>query len=160
MFDFLSSGGKLDLVAPLTGELVGIKEVPDEVFASKMVGDGLGIKPTGGIVKAPCAGKIVKFASAGHAIGIETESNIEILIHVGIDTVELDGEGFEKLATEGDKVTQGEELLKVDWDGLEGKVPSLISPVVITNIKQVKELKKKTGAVTAGEDFIMEVILN
>lgn len=126
-------------MAPANGEIVPIEEVPDPVFGQKMMGEGVAVLPTGGDISAPVDGKIVQVAPTKHAVGIQTEDGTEILIHVGLETVALKGEGFTSFVNEGDEVTVGQKLLEVNWDFVKENVPSLITPIVITNSSDDKE---------------------
>lgn len=108
-----------------------IEQVPDQVFAQKLVGDGIGIDPTSNILTSPCAGTIVQLHQSHHALTIETELGGQILLHIGIDTVNLRGEGFEPLVKVGDKVLEGAELIKFDPDFIATKGMSLVSVMVL-----------------------------
>lgn len=119
---------------PLDGEVLPLAQIPDAAFASGAMGAGYAIQPSGGLVRAPVHGRIVTFFPTKHAIGIEADNGLEILIHVGIDTVKLDGAGFKALAAEGDRVQAGQPLLEVDWEGLRDKVPSLMTAVLFTSL--------------------------
>ncbi|MFP3719978.1 glucose-specific PTS transporter subunit IIBC, partial [Niallia circulans] len=123
-------------VAPIKGELVPITEVPDAVFAGKMMGDGFAIIPSEGTVVSPVDGKIVNLFPTKHALGILADNGREILIHFGIDTVKLKGEGFETLVSENDQVKQGQPLLKVNLDYIKGNATATITPVVFTNLAE------------------------
>lgn len=139
------------LTAPFAGEITDLKQVPDEAFAQKMLGDGFAIIPEENIIKAPCAGEIVQIFSTGHAVGIQTKKGLEVLVHIGIDTVKLDGEGFEKLVKNGDQVEAGTPLIEVDLDYIKNNAPSISTPVIITNMEKVKSLELvKKGKVKAG----------
>lgn len=129
------------LAAPFAGEVCELKEVPDDAFAQKMLGDGFAITPEENVIKAPCAGEIVQIFSTGHAVGIQTEEGLEVLVHIGIDTVKLDGEGFEKLVKNGDQVEVGTPLVEVDLDFIKENAPSITTPVIITNMEKVKNLE-------------------
>lgn len=122
-----------NVLAPITGELVSITEVPDPTFSQKMMGDGVAIKPTDGKVVSPVNGKIVNLFPTKHAVGIESESGVEYLIHIGLETVSLNGEGFEAHVKQGDKVSAGDLLITVDLDIVSEKAESTITPIVITN---------------------------
>ncbi len=124
----------LTLIAPVTGELVKLEDVPDEAFSSKLVGDGIAIKPTSDTVFSPISGTVVKVFDTNHALCIEADDGVEVIIHMGIDTVSLQGKGFERLVEEGVKVTVGEPLLKLDLEYLNTHAKSMISPIVISNI--------------------------
>lgn len=121
------------LCAPVTGKMVKIGEVPDPVFASGAMGNGIGFQPADGTVCAPCDGKISMIAETLHAFGMVTDNGAEILIHVGLDTVELNGEGFTKLAAEGKKVKCGTPVISVNLDLMKEKGIIMTTPMVITN---------------------------
>jgi glucose PTS system EIICBA or EIICB component len=145
-------------IAPIEGELLPITEVPDQVFSQKMMGDGFAILPKEGTVVAPVDGKIVNVFPTKHAIGIESANGREILIHFGIDTVKLNGEGFEAFVSQGDTVKKGDLLLKVDIDAIKDKVPSLMTPIVFTNLKEGEQVKlEKQGAVKLKEEKIVTI---
>lgn len=103
------------VIAPLTGKIVNIEEVPDPTFAQKMMGDGIAIEPTEGVVVSPVDGEIVQFFHTKHAIGIQSEAGAEILIHVGLETVSMNGEGFEGHVNVGDKVKQETSYSALTW---------------------------------------------
>ena len=119
---------------PLDGEALPLAHIPDPAFASGAMGAGYAIQPSGGPVRSPVHGRIVTFFPTKHAIGIEADNGLEILIHVGIDTVKLNGAGFRALAAEGDRVQAGQPLLEVDWEALQAKVPSLMTAVLFTGL--------------------------
>ena len=145
----------IQVTSPLEGELLPISDVPDEVFSQKMMGDGFAINPKNGIVTAPVNGKIVNAFPTKHAIGIEAENGLEVLIHVGVDTVNLKGEGFETFIKEGQTVKQGEKLLTVDLEFVKDKVPSVITPVIFTNLEGKEVTLLKNGMVSNGEKDII-----
>ncbi len=122
-----------ELFSPLEGDYVAIKDIPDQVFSEKMMGDGFAINPKSGQVYSPIDGEVVLVFDTGHAIGLKTKDNIEILIHFGIDTVKLNGEGFDVKVKEGMKVKKGDILMNVDLEDIRDKVPSLITPIIITS---------------------------
>jgi len=122
------------LVSPITGDIVALDQVPDEAFASKAVGDGVAVKPTAKTVVSPAAGTIVKIFNTNHAFCLETAKGAEIVVHMGIDTVALDGKGFTRLVEEGAEVTAGQPVLELDLDFLNANARSMISPVVCSNI--------------------------
>lgn len=154
MFKFFKSKD-IKIVAPLTGRAIDITEVPDEVFAQKMLGDGIAIEPTDGLVVSPCSGKVVQIFPTNHAVGIEVKEGLDILIHLGIDTVELNGEGFERLVEEGQTVEIGTPLIKMDLDKIRKKGKSTVSPIIVTTMDNVAKIDTTTGSVTAGQDNIM-----
>lgn len=124
----------IDIFAPMEGDLVSLKEVPDTTFSSGAMGDGFAIIPKNGIVKAPFDGTIAVIAQTGHAVGIRGKNGIEVLIHVGIDTVELNGKFFQTYVTQGQKVSKGQKLISFDLKEVE-KQYNIISPVIVTSGK-------------------------
>lgn len=145
-------------MAPLKGELKPITEVPDQVFAGKMMGDGFAIVPVEGTIVSPVNGKIVNLFPTKHAIGILSDTGREILIHVGIDTVNLKGQGFETLVAENDVVEQGQPLLKVDLDYIKEHATSTITPVVFTNLAEgEKVVIEKPGQVDLKQAGIIKI---
>ncbi|WP_116473855.1 PTS glucose transporter subunit IIA [Zobellella maritima] len=147
----------IEIYAPLSGEIVAIEDVPDVVFAEKIVGDGIAIKPSGNKMVAPCDGTIGKIFETNHAFSIESDSGLEMFVHFGIDTVELKGEGFTRIAQEGQQVKKGDTIIEFDLALLETKAKSTLTPVVISNMDEVKELHKLSGAVTLAEDLVFRV---
>src|SRR4030095_1863877 len=135
----------LTLVSPLRGWCAPLDETPDAVFAQRLLGDGVAIDPTDGILYAPCDGEVISVAAAGHAVALRAANGAEILLHVGIDTVALGGEGFEVLVAAGARVRQGEPLLNFDLDVLARRAKSLITPIVITNGEQFSIVNARSG---------------
>ena len=152
-----SSSGNIEIIAPLSGEIVNIEDVPDVVFAEKIVGDGIAIKPSGNKIVAPVDGTIGKIFETNHAFSIESDSGIELFVHFGIDTVELKGEGFKRIAEEGQRVQKGDLVLEFDLALLEEKAKSTLTPVVISNMDEIKEMTKMTGPVTVGETVVIKI---
>ncbi|MFE1242589.1 PTS glucose transporter subunit IIA [Fictibacillus sp. NPDC058756] len=146
------------IVAPLTGKIVSIEEVPDPTFSQKMMGDGIAIEPTEGVVVSPVDGEIVQFFHTKHAIGIQSESGAEILIHVGLETVNMNGEGFKGHVNVGDKVKAGDKLLTFDLDLIKEKAASTVTPIVITNGDAVESLDKRAASdATKGETSLLQI---
>ena len=146
------------LVSPVTGEVVALEQVPDEAFASKAVGDGVAVKPTDKTVVSPAAGTIVKIFNTNHAFCLETEKGAEIVVHMGIDTVALGGQGFKRLVEEGAEVVAGQPVLEMDLDFLNANARSMISPVVCSNIDDFSGLViKAQGQVVAGQTPLYEI---
>lgn len=146
------------LLAPVSGDVVAIEQVPDDAFASKAVGDGLAIKPTGKTVVAPIAGTVVKIFNTNHAFCMETATGVEIVVHMGLDTVALGGKGFTRLVEEGATVTAGQPVLEMDLDYLNANARSMISPVVISNSDDFAGLTLlASGQVVAGETRLYDV---
>ncbi|MEH7254690.1 glucose-specific PTS transporter subunit IIBC [Neobacillus niacini] len=145
-------------MAPLKGEIKPITAVPDQVFAGKMMGDGFAIVPSEGTVVSPVNGKIVNLFPTKHAIGILSDTGREILIHVGIDTVNLKGQGFETLVSENDLVRQGQPLLKVDLDYIKEHATSTITPIVFTNLAEGEKIViEKEGQVDLKQEGIIKI---
>lgn len=147
-----------ELVSPVTGDVVALEAVPDEAFASKAVGDGVAVKPTDKTVVSPAAGTIVKIFNTNHAFCLETEKGAEIVVHMGIDTVALNGQGFTRLVEEGAEVKAGQPVLEMDLDYLNANARSMISPVVCSNIDDFSGLViKAQGAVVAGQTPLYDI---
>lgn len=154
MFGFFKKD--LKLVAPVDGKTIDLTQVPDEVFAGKMAGDGLAIEPSGDTVVAPADGELTLVFKTNHAFAMTLSNGVELLVHIGIDTVSLNGEGFERLAEQGTKVKAGTPIIKIDREFIKSKGLSLATPVLITNIDVVKEFKPTVGAqVTAAKDTVL-----
>lgn len=148
----------IDIIAPLSGEIIAIEDVPDVVFAEKIVGDGIAIRPTGNKMVAPCDGEIGKIFETNHAFSLESETGIELFVHFGIDTVELKGEGFTRIAQEGQKVKMGDTIIEFDLEFLSKKAKSILTPVVISNMDEIKELQKMSGSVEVATDAVLKII--
>jgi phosphoenolpyruvate-protein phosphotransferase len=148
----------LTIHAPLSGWCTSLEEVPDPVFAQRMLGDGLAIDPVSGLVIAPCAGHVTVVAQGGHAVSIRTPQGFDVLIHVGIDTVQLGGRGFEVLVQVGTQVALGAELIRFDLDALARSGKSLVTPVVVTAVHGLEiQRRHPVGLVSAG-DALFELV--
>ena len=146
------------LVSPVTGDIIALEDVPDEAFASKAVGDGVAIKPIEKRVVSPAAGTIVKIFNTNHAFCLETNEGAEIVVHMGIDTVALDGKGFTRLVEEGAQVSAGQPVLEMDLDFLNAHARSMISPVVCSNVDDFGGISiVASGPVTAGTTALYEI---
>jgi phosphoenolpyruvate-protein phosphotransferase len=145
------------LLAPLTGLVVPLAEVPDPVFSSGMLGDGIGIDPVEGRLLAPCSGTISQLAGTAHALMITTHQGAEVLLHIGIDTVELGGEGFRALVNEGAHVNAGDVLVEFDLATVARKARSLVSVVAIANGEAFHIEQGAGGKVTAGQTPLLTV---
>ena len=146
------------LVSPITGDIVALEQVPDEAFASKAVGDGVAVKPTDKTVVSPAAGTIVKIFNTNHAFCLETDKGAEIVVHMGIDTVALEGKGFKRLVEEGAEVVAGQPILEMDLEFLNANARSMISPVVCSNSDDFGALViKAEGHVVAGQTPLYEI---
>lgn len=149
----------LVLTAPVSGQMVPLETVPDPVFAQKMVGDGVSIDPLSQVLMAPCDGDIVQIHSAGHAVTVKTAEGIEILMHIGLDTVALKGEGFIPKVKVGDRVKTGDILIEFDADYVALHARSLLTQIVVTNSDRVAEFKPASGLVNAARDPVLELVL-
>lgn len=149
----------LTIKAPLSGVLVPLHEVPDPVFSQKMVGDGIAIDPTSEELLAPCEGEIVQLHPAGHAVTLRAPEGLEVLLHIGIDTVKLKGKGFEPLVKVGQKVQSGEVLIRFSADEVARKAKSLISMLIFTNEEKVANLSFRDGVVRGGKDVAVNLEL-
>lgn len=140
--------------SPMTGKAADLSNAPDEGFAGKMMGDGAVVTPEETVIKAPEDGEVVFVFDTKHAIGFMTDSGLSLLIHIGIDTVKLDGKGFEVFVESGQKVKKGEPLMKIDIDFLKNNAPSLVSPVLCTELEDNQEVRLlKDGDIKAGEEL-------
>ena len=147
--------GREILKAPLTGKIVSMNDVPDEVFASGALGKGIAIEPTIGELRAPANGVVTTIFPTGHAVGLTTESGAEILMHIGMDTVELEGKGFEKLVSQGDSVKAGDLLVKFDIKAIQEAGKPVVTPIVVTNHTDYLDvLDFNQSEVIEGEDFL------
>ncbi|PIH05373.1 PTS sugar transporter subunit IIA [Clostridium combesii] len=154
MFGFFNREHKI--LAPVAGRVLGLSEVPDEVFASKLAGDGVAIDCEDDIIVAPADGIISLIFKTNHAFGIILKDGTELLVHIGIDTVKLEGKGFERLSKEGDKVKAGNPIIKIDREFIKSQGYSLITPVLITNPDNVKNIEYKTGFnAKSGKDILI-----
>jgi len=153
------AAGGLTLKAPLCGVLVPLERVPDPVFSQKMVGDGIALDPTSQTLVAPCDGRIAMIHPAGHALNLVTVEGIEVLMHVGLDTVALKGEGFTPRVKQGDEVKTGDALIDFDADFIATHAKSLMSMIVVTNPERVTAFESGSGSVTAATDAILTLKL-
>ncbi|WP_250536100.1 phosphoenolpyruvate--protein phosphotransferase [Caballeronia sp. AZ10_KS36] len=148
---------RIELMAPISGVMVRLDTVPDPVFAQKMVGDGVSIDPTSDELLSPLAGKVTQLHRACHAATVTGDCGLEVLIHIGLDTVMLRGEGFTPLVKEGDTVVTGQPLIRFDPLVVGAKAVSLLTEMVIANGELVTRYEPATGIVTAGTDVALRV---
>jgi phosphocarrier protein FPr len=144
------------LAAPVTGVLVPIETVPDPVFAEKMVGEGVSIDPLGSVLVAPCDGEVIHLHPSQHAVTIRTAEGLEVLLHIGLDTVHMRGEGFDAKVKVGDQVRVGDELIEFDIDAVATQAKSLLTQMVIANSDVLASFTPRTGVVTAGLETVAE----
>ncbi|MDD2451212.1 PTS glucose transporter subunit IIA [Sulfurovum sp.] len=155
MFGFLKRKQR-EIFAPVDGQVVALEEVEDEVFSQGMAGDGVAIKPVSGIFTAPISGQVSKIFETNHAYSIKSDKDLEVMVHIGLDTVALKGEGFERLVQEGERVEAGDPVIKADLAYLEEHAKDTITPVLVMEESDVKTIEKKLKIVKSG-DLIMEV---
>ncbi|TDM15416.1 PTS sugar transporter subunit IIA [Macrococcus bovicus] len=149
----------IEIKAPISGQYVQIESIPDPVFAQKMMGDGFGIEPSEGLVVSPVDGEIINVFPTKHAIGVKAANDVEILIHVGLETVAMNGEGFNTKVSVGDKVQAGDELLEFDISLIKEKASSTISPIIITNGDVVEQFDiVAQGSLVRGETTVAKVV--
>ena len=145
------------LRSPLKGWIAALDEAPDAVFAERMLGDGLAIDPLGSSLHAPCDGRVISVHGKRHAVTLRADNGAEILMHVGLETVGLGGEGFEVHVRDGDLVKAGDRLISFDLDLLSQRAKSLITPVVITNPEAFRIVRREQDHATSVGDFLMEL---
>ena len=154
------SNGQLTLLAPVSGVIYPLERVPDPVFSQKLAGDGISIDPTDNILRAPCPGEIVQQHAAGHAVTLKTADGIEVLMHVGIDTVTLKGKGFTPRVKIGDKVDTGAALIEFDLDYVATNAKSLLTEVIISNGERVTNTVYGTGTAVVGKTSVLTLTLS
>lgn len=143
------------LVAPVSGKVVSLKEVPDQTFSEELLGRGTAVDPEDGVVVSPADGTIVHLFETKHAVAIKTESGMEILVHIGIDTVKMNGEGFKGFVKDGDVVKKGQKLVEFDLNIVKEKAASPITMLIVTNSESMKFVSpEKSGEVKNGEDLV------
>jgi len=155
----IHTSSRILLKAPLSGHLLPIEQVPDPVFAQKMVGDGISVDPTSQTLLAPCDGKVIQLHSSHHALTIKTAEGLEVLMHIGLDTVTLKGEGFTPRVKLGDRVKTGDALIDFDADYIALNARSLLTQIVIANSEKVANFAPRFGNVTVGKDIVLELTL-
>lgn len=153
MINFIKK--KIEIKSPVDCKVIGLEEVEDMVFSKKTVGDGCAVIPRNNIICSPIDGEVVTIFKTNHAIGLKSKEGMELLIHIGIDTVELKGNGFENLVKEGDKVKAGTPISKIDLDFIKSQGKSIQTPIIVINNFQI--IKVETGEQKLGST-IMKVI--
>ena len=154
------STNELVLLAPVSGVIYPLERVPDPVFSQKLAGDGISIDPTDNILRAPCPGEILQRHAAGHAVTLKAAGGVEVLMHVGIDTVALKGQGFTSRVQVGDKVETGAPLIEFDLDYVATNAKSLLTEVIISNGELVSGTVYGTGTASAGKTPVLTLTLN
>lgn len=153
MFNFLKS--KRELKAPISGRIIDLTLVEDECFSKKMMGDGIAIEPTSDMIVAPADGKVTAITPTLHAVGLTLDDGLEVLIHVGIDTVKLKGEGFTLLVKENQEVKKGTPLISFNRSFIESKGMSIVTPIVIPN----SSMFKKLSFISEGDAIVNETTI-
>lgn len=145
----------LSLLAPVDGQLVSLKDFPDPVFAQEMVGIGVGLMPTGSTIIAPTAGEIIRVFPGGHALVMKADSGLELLLHIGLDTVDLGGRGFEVICADGQRVEAGQELIRFDKETITREGKELHTALIITNKEVVEAMAiTETTKISAGKQVL------
>jgi len=150
---------RLVLMAPLSGVMMPLEQVPDPVFAQKLVGDGVSIDPTSQDLLAPCDGRVIQIHACGHALTLQTEQGLEIMMHIGLDTVHLKGKGFAPKVKAGDQVKTGQLLITFDADAVARQARSLLTQILVTTPERVGSWKRNTGLFEAGRQPLLELVL-
>jgi len=155
MFGFLKRKIR-EIYAPADGQVVALESVNDEVFSKKLVGDGVALIPMSDVFSAPIDGKVTKIFSTNHAYSIKSPKDLEVMVHIGLETVALEGKGFERLVNEGDEVKVGDPIIRVDLPYIREHAKDIITPIIISEDSDVKTIDKRLNIVK-GKDMIMEV---
>lgn len=158
MFNIRKKKNSGSLVSPATGETVKLEDTGDDVFAGKLVGDGVAVKPEDGVFVSPCNGTVQHVAESAHAYSISSDDGLDILVHIGIDTVELRGEGFDAKVKPGERVKAGQPICEADIELIARKGFSTVTPIIISNISDVAFFDRKKGRIRSGEALIDYVL--
>lgn len=157
LFNKLFSKSSYQLCAPVAGEAVPVSVVPDPTFSEGMLGDGIAINPTDGKICAPCAATVDMMFTTGHAVSLVADFGAEILIHVGLETVSLEGKHFTVHAQNGDKVKKGQLLIEVDLDAIKAEGFNPITPMLVCNSSEFSTFHTTTGKTVTTEDTVIEL---
>jgi len=155
MFGFLKRKVR-EIKSPVDGQIVALESVDDDVFSQKLVGDGVAVIPMSDIFTAPIDGTITKIFSTNHAYSIKSTKDLEVMVHIGLETVALEGKGFERLANEGDEVKAGDPVIRVDLSYIREHAKDIVTPIIISDESDVKNIEKRLNIVKS-QDMIMEV---
>lgn len=159
MFKFLKKEKSYKICAVVNGNSINIEEVKDTTFSQKIMGDGVAIIPNSNTIVAPCDGKITVLPESRHAFGIVSDNGIEILVHIGIDTVNLNGDGFESKVIQGSTVKQGEEIITFDREKMISEGIDTTTMIIVLNDSEFSDVScMPEGVVNAGKDTIIEVL--
>lgn len=155
MFGFLKRKAR-EIKSPVDGQVVALESVNDEVFSQKLVGDGVAIIPMSNTFTAPIDGTVTKIFPTNHAYSIKSPKDLEVMVHIGLDTVALEGKGFERIANEGDQVKAGDPIIQIDLGYIREHAKDIITPIIISDDSDVKKIEKRLNIVK-NQDIIMEV---
>ena len=155
MFGFLKRKIR-EIKSPVDGQVVALESVDDDVFSQKLVGDGVAIMPMSDVFTAPIDGTITKIFSTNHAYSIKSPKDLEVMVHIGLETVALAGKGFERLANEGDEHNAGDPIIRVDLAYIREHAKDIVTPIIISEESDVKSIDKRLNIVKS-QDMIMEV---
>ena len=155
MFGFLKRKTR-EIKSPVDGQIVALELVEDDVFSQKMVGDGVAVIPMSNRFTAPIDGVVSKIFSTNHAYSIKSTKDLEVMVHIGLDTVALEGKGFTRVANEGDEVKAGDVIIEVDLAYITKHAKDIVTPVIISDESDVKSIEKRLDIVKS-QDIIMEV---
>ena len=159
MLNFFKKNKSYKLEATVSGNSINIEKVNDSMLSKKLMGDGIAIIPDNGIVVAPCDGKITVLPESKHAFGILSDDGVEVLVHIGVDTVDLKGQGFENKVSQGSIVKQGDPIITFERETLISQGIDCTTMVIILNQSEFSDIKCMTGgAVVAGQNTVIEVI--
>lgn len=156
--DTYNTNLELIITNPIKGEIIKLEEVPDVVFSEKILGDGFAVKPQDNRVYAPVDGTVRVLFPTKHAVAIKTEDDIEILVHIGVDTVKLNGEGFTAYIKQGDKIKKGDLMISFDKELIEDKVKTLVSPIIITSMDKISDMDVSFGYAEVGNKVAKAVV--
>ena len=145
---------QVGIVSPVDGDLIELEDINDQVFSKRLVGDGVAIVPTSGTITSPINGVVTRIFPTKHAFMITSPSGVEVMVHVGLDTVALKGEGFTCLVKEGDTVGQACPILEVDFEFLKSKNKDIVTPIIVTSDKEITLEKYKIGTIREGESLL------
>ena len=156
MFGFMKKSKEISLYAPVNGKMINIEDVSDKVFSSKMMGDGVAFQFNDSYVLAPCDCTVTLIPDTLHAVGLKTTQGLEILVHIGLDTVQLNGQGFKKLVNQGQSIKQGTPMIEINHEFMKANHIDLTTPMVILNKDDFDIMKITPKHVTANQDIVIE----
>ncbi|WP_088549835.1 PTS sugar transporter subunit IIA [Paenibacillus aquistagni] len=159
MFGFGKKKKNISVTIPMTGKIVPLDQVPDPAFAQKIIGDGVAIEPEQGSLVAPFDGEVVHLIDTLHSLVIKHDSGLEILIHIGVNTVSLQGKPFTAFVKTGDSFKKGDKLIDFDIAAIKEAGLPVITPIVVANGDVMESLKIHEGSAAAGSGELMEVVL-